>query len=268
MVLVIFFLGRTRTEKPDVTPAIVPEKSQSFDIQGYIAEQTKKLPLAQYNRLTQIAGQTDRDSISYWTELASFWRDSAASGPIFAYYTAKAAKLDNSEKNLTFAAQLHLDLLRGEHEESLVRWETDEAIGLYEAALARHPDNEDLKIGLASCYIFGKGRFGDASQTMKGVQELLAIVRKDSTNLKAQLMLGVGGFMSGQYDKALVRLTQVVKEQPDNLEAVAFLADTYAAMGNRNEAVRYYEISKRLANSPSYSREVDERIKQLSSPAR
>ena len=76
-------------------------------------------------------------------------------------------------------------------------------------------------------------------------------------------MLGVGGYISGQYDKAVERLLKVVKAQPDNLEAIAFLADAYAAKGNRDEAIKWYQISKRLANDPHYSKEVDERIKSL-----
>ena len=99
---------------------------------------------------------------------------------------------------------------------------------------------------------------------MKGIQELLAVSRKDPNNMKAQLMLGVGGFISGQYDKAVERLKTVVEKEPGNLEAIAFLADTYAAKGDKAEAVKWYKISKRLVNNPHYSEEVDQRIQELS----
>ena len=98
---------------------------------------------------------------------------------------------------------------------------------------------------------------------MKGIQELLAVARKDSNNMKAQLVLGVGGLVSGQLDKALDRLQKVVKNQPTNLEAISFLADAYAAKGNKDEAIRWYNISKRLANNPHYTEEVDKRINSL-----
>lgn len=57
---------------------------------------------------------------------------------------------------------------------------------------------------------------------MKGIQQILGVVRKDSNNMKAQMMLGVGGYVSGQYDKAIERLQKVVIAQPDNTEAIAF----------------------------------------------
>ena len=60
------------------------------------------------------------------------------------------------------------------------------------------------------------------------------------------------------------RLEKVVSREPDNLEAVAFLADTYAAMGKKEEAIRWYTVSKKLANSPEYSKEADERIRKMS----
>ena len=34
--------------------------------------------------------------------------------------------------------------------------------------------------------------------------------------MKAQMMLGMGGSISGQYDKTVERLLKVVKAQPDN----------------------------------------------------
>ena len=195
--------------------------------------------------------------------LANFWKDSVHSVEPYLYYLSEFAKLDKSEKNLTFAAQLILNTLRGEQDVAKLTWEAEEAIALFEKALEINPNNDDAKIGLGSCYILGKGRIGQPEQTMKGIQQLLSVVRNDSNNMKAQMMLGVGGYMSGQYDKAIERLQKVVKSQPDNIEAIAFLADTYAAKGNKAEAVKWYLILKRLANDEHYSQEVDERIKSL-----
>ena len=171
--------------------------------------------------------------------------------------------MDNSEKNLTFAAQLILDNLRGEQDEAKLNWKTEQAVGLFEQALQLNPENADLKIGLGSCYIYGKGRTGKPEETMKGIQQLLSVVRKDSANMKAQLVLGVGGYLSGQYDKAIDRLQKVVTAEPGNIEAIAFMADAYAAKGDKTEAIKWYQVLKRVANNRQYDLEVDERIKQL-----
>jgi tetratricopeptide (TPR) repeat protein len=196
-------------------------------------------------------------------QLAAFWKDSAHSFEPYAYYLSKAVKLENSEKNLTFAAQLILEDLRHEGEPSKLNWKAEQAIELFEQAIKLDPDNDDLRIGLGSCYIYGKGRAGNPQETMKGIQQLLEVVRKDSTNMKAQLVLGVGGFISGQYDKAIDRLTRVVTTEPGNLEAIGYLADTYATKGDKANAIKWYQVMKRGDINPEFKAEIDKRIKVL-----
>lgn len=208
-------------------------------------------------------GDVIQQQIDANNRLAAFWKDSIQLFEPYAYYVAEAAKLDKSEKNLTFAARLFLDNLRGESDEARLNWKAEQAIELFNRALTLNPEDVDLKIGLASSYVYGKGRIGGTEETMKGIIQLLEVVKKDSMNMKAQLVLGVGGFISGQYDKAIDRFHRVIREEPDNLEAIAFLADTYAARGEKEEAIKWYNLSKKMANNPHYSREVDERIKQL-----
>ena len=266
-VLILFYFGKTTTETKPVQQ-MKAEASNQFDVQQFILQEKQKLSPELSKSFTDIENaylQTEEKSqkITGLNTAANFWKDTAQNFKLYAFYNSEAAKLDNSEKNLTFAAQQFLTLLRDEHDEALLAWESDEAINLFQEAIKLNPNNEDLKIGLGSSYVFGKGRNGDPQQTMKGIQELLGVVRRDSTNMKAQLVLGIGGYVSGQYDKAISRLTKVIIAQPDNLEAIAFLADTYAAQGNKGDAIKWYNVSKRLANNPEYSKEVDNRIKLL-----
>ena len=81
--------------------------------------------------------------------------------------------------------------------------------------------------------------------------------------MQAQLVLGIGGVISTQYEKAVDRLQIVVKNEPNNIEAVSWLADAYAGKGDKPNALKWYEISKRMIDNPAYSKEVDERIKML-----
>jgi tetratricopeptide (TPR) repeat protein len=266
-ILGLFLFGNTVSNKTISTPVSI--EVEKFDIQQFIAKAKQKLTPNQSLYLAKIENSITRgdlptQQITVNNSLANFWKDSAKVFEPYAYYLSESAKLDNSEKNLTFAAQLMLASLRGEHDEVSVNWKADQAIQLFEQAIKINPTNDELTIGLASCYIFGKGRNGATEETMqKGVLKVLDVVKKDSTNMKAQLVLGIGGFISGQYDKAIVRLQKVVAAQPSNLEAVAFLADTYAAKGDKVNAIKWYEASKQIAKNPSYDKEVNERIKQL-----
>jgi tetratricopeptide (TPR) repeat protein len=266
-VLGLFLFGNTVSKK--VATATPSEPIDKFDIQQFITTSKQKLTPSQGIYLSNLENSITRgdlptQQITANNSLANFWKDSAKVFEPYAYYLSQSAKLDNSEKNLTFAAQLMLASLRGEHDEASVNWKADQAIQLFEQALKVNPANDELTIGLASCYIFGKGRNGATDETMqKGVLKVLEVVKRDSTNMKAQLVLGIGGFISGQYDKAVLRLQKVVAAQPSNLEAVAFLADTYAAKGDKANAIKWYEVSKQIAKNVNYDKEVNERIKQL-----
>ena len=268
LVVILFFIfGKTIAPKSN-TATSVTSAVKIFNISQFIGEAKQHLTQAQAITLGKlensvIRGDVKNQQIIANTRLANFWKDSIHSFETYAYYLSEAAKLDKSEKTLTFAAQLILDNLRGEQDDAKLNWKVEQAIALFEKAIELYPENDDLKVGLGSCYIFGKGRTGGPQETMKGIQQLLSVVRKDSNNMKAQMMLGVGGYVSGQYDKAIERLKKVVTAEPENLEAVAFLADAYAAKGDKADAIKWYLVSKRLVNNPQYSQEVDERIKLL-----
>jgi tetratricopeptide (TPR) repeat protein len=267
ILVIILFFGFSNAGPKKVAPPVKSTEAL-FNVQQYIESSKRALSSSQTIFMASLEnavkrGDVKNQQVESYISLANFWKDSGKRFEPYAFYMAEAAKLDNSEKKLTFAAQIFLNNLRWEKDAAKLKWETDQAISLFEKALELDPGNPDLKIGLGSSYIFGKGGSGNPQETMKGIQTLLSVVREDSTNMKAQLMLGIGGFISGQYDKAIERLQKVVKAQPQNLEAIAFLADTYAAKGDKAEALKWYNISKRLVNDPHYSQEVDERVKML-----
>ncbi len=265
----LFFFGTTVAEKeilstPDPSSVTTPK----FNVENYILEAKKSLSEGQLNYVNKLEnsisrGDVKEQQIKVYDRLSSFWDDSVHNHDLHNYYTTESAKLVNSEKNLTFAAQLMLSDFRKEQDPVKRGWKSERAVELFEQAIVLNPNNDELKIGLGSCYVFGKGMAGDPQETMKGIQQLLQVVRKDSTNMHAQLVLGIGGIISNQLDKGIERLNKVVRAEPGNLEAISWLADGYAAHGDKQNALKWYEISKRIVNDPAYSKEVDQRIKML-----
>ena len=269
LITLLFFFGTTVANKettaiPDTAKSLTPQ----FNLDSYLLTAKQKLTVNQQNYLANLENSVKRgdvreQQIKAFNQLSVFWKDSAQVVDLYNFYTAESAKLVNSEKNLTFAAQLILRDLRNEEDLAKRGWKAEEAIALFEKAIELNPINDSLKVGLGSCYVFGKGMAGDAQSTMKGIQQLLQVVKKDSANMQAQLVLGIGGVISTQYDKAVDRLQTVVKNEPANIEAISWLADAYAGKGDKPNALKWYEISKRIINNPAYSKEVDERIKLL-----
>jgi tetratricopeptide (TPR) repeat protein len=263
----LFIFGKTESPKiPEI--AKVESALPAFDVQTAIRQEKQKLNSDQLLYITNLEngitrGDLKKQEKNQYTSLADFWKDSVSSFVPYAYYLSESAKLENSKKSLTFAARLILENMRRETRSDVKVWEAQTAAGLFEKALLLDPDNDDLKVGLGSCYVYGEGMVGDASQTMKGIQQLLAVVKKDSNNMQAQLVLGIGAVISNQTDKAIERLNKVASFDPHNLEAVSWLADAYAANGDKKNAIKWYEQSKHLVNNPEFSKEIDARIKTL-----
>jgi tetratricopeptide (TPR) repeat protein len=266
LLLALLFFGKTSTPKADFASPI--QASPQFNIEEAITNYKQRLTSPQLIYLSNIEngisrGDVKNQSVKQLTQLANFWKDSTRMFVPYAYYLSEAAKLDNSQKNLTFAARLILENMKREDSIGIKSWEASTAATLFEKALVLDPENDDLKVGLGSCYIYGQGMAGDPQQIMKGIQQLLEVVRKDSNNMKAQLVLGIGAVISNQNDKAIQRLHKVVAFDPQNLEAVSWLADAYAGEGDKANATKWYEYTKHLVNNSEFSKEVDERIKNL-----
>jgi tetratricopeptide (TPR) repeat protein len=190
--------------------------------------------------------------------LAAYWRDSVGNRLPYLYYSGEKAKLENSEKNLNFAAQSYLEALKSVPEPSVRTWMANEAQSLFDKVLKLNPANDSAKVGWGSTFIFGAG-----GAPMEGIMKIREVAERDSTFMYAQFMLGYGGMMTGQFDKAAERLLKVVKAEPENMEAVFLLAEAYERSGNKTEAVRWYTTGKKSVKNPELLKAIEEKIKTL-----
>ncbi|MBO9572798.1 MAG: hypothetical protein J7497_11430, partial [Chitinophagaceae bacterium] len=194
-----------------------------------------------------------------YRQIADIYRDSAHMLLPFAWYTGEAAKLESSEKNLTFAARFFLESARTQHDDGLKNWMAGESKQLFERALALNPNNDSLKVGLGSTYFYGSF----ASNPMQGIMMIREVAEKDPSNMYAQYMLGVGGMMSGQIDRAIERFKVVAENQPENVEVSIMLAEAYDRKGDKTNAIKWYEFVKDKISNPDIVQELDQRIQSL-----
>lgn len=276
LIIVLFFWTKGPLQAPQSPATNAPAAAQpsqnqqaaTFIIEDYILQEKKKLSPAHLADVTQLEAAVNQSTLpnektDALTALAGYWIDTAHSYLPGAFYTSEAAKLDNSEKNLTFAGRLFLDLIGREADPGRLEWESNTAISLFEKAIEQDPADDDLRLSLGSVYIFGKGKAGGPMQTMKGVRQILEVSRKDTNNMRAQFLLGVGGLFSGQLEKAIGRLETVIRHEPNNIQAYEVLAEVYLEMGNNTKAVEAYQFAKMVSNDPAYQKEVDKRIEEI-----
>ncbi len=217
--------------------------------------------LAELGKLENSVGRGDvkAQQLSSYHRLAAYWADSAGYFEPSAWYTAEAARLENSEKSLTFAAHLFLDNLQRDDNPALIRWRALQAKDLFERSLKINPDNDSSNVGLGACYLFGN--ISDAP--MEGIAMIRKVVEKDSTNLFAQITLAKGAMYSQQFERAADRLQTILRLQPSNLEAKLLLAEAYERMGQKADAVQWYQESLKSVDNPQARQEISKRIEQL-----
>ena len=263
-VAILFYFGKTALPG---TNKIIPTQQGSTEltidtILHHAKEQLKPEQVTWLETLEEsvIRGDVKNQQMGVYHQLAHFWKDSAKIFEPYAWYEAEAARLELSEKTLTFAAHLILENLRGEDNPQLKKWKALQAKDLFERSLKVNDKNDSTLVGLGACYIFG-----DITENpMEGIQKILQVVDRDSTNVFAQMTLGHGSVISGQYDKAIDRFEKVNRLQPDNLEALIMLAEVFERKADKVSAANWYNKAVLLVKNPELRMELQNRIKELS----
>lgn len=264
LVILLFQFGNFRSKKAtQTTPTAGAQHADAdhqipdFNVEQYVQDKIKALPDTAKTRVENLtkAYQNQATPIAC-KDLAEFWEthdDLTAA----AYYYKKGAILENTEKSLTFAGQLLLVLMQRTQDQAIRTWQAKEAIDCFSRVLEKNPTNTDTKIALATCYTEGTG------ETMKGVTLLREVTASDSTHIAANVILGKLAIQSGQFDKAERRLAMVVSRQPENTEAMYFLAEAYKGLGQKEKAVEWFEKCKKLINNPEFSAEIDRYMQSM-----
>lgn len=266
LVILLFVFGRFVPEKEKVsdtplaaTPAV---NTYSIDSARISAEKnlTSQLNLA-LKRLEEKlkTAATPAAQLAAYHQLAHFWSEESPLFELSAWNEALAARLENSEKSLTFAARLFLDNLQEDPDGPRRQWKALQAKDLYERSLKINPNNDSTKVGLGACYLFGN----ISTNPMEGIALIREVVQQDSTNVYAQLTLVKASIVSGQFDKGITRLQTVIKVEPQNIEAHLLLADLYERTGEKMEAVKWYEKSLQLIEQPEIRQAIKDRIGAL-----
>ena len=267
LVLLLFVFGRFVPEKEKLTKsetaATAPAVS-SFSIDSARSSVEKSLTgelnLSLKNLEQKLkAASTSATQLAAYHELAHFWSEEFRFFELYVWNEALAARLENSEKSLTFAARLFLDNLQEDPDGPRRQWKALQAKDLYERSLKINPNNDSTKVGLGACYLFGN----ISTNPMEGIALIREVVQRDSANVYAQLTLVKASILSGQFDKGITRLQTVIRIEPQNIEAHLLLADLYERTGEKKEAVKWYEKSLQLIEQPEIRQAIKDRIGAL-----
>lgn len=262
---VLYFFGNTI---PPKTAASLPDstgnKQAVLTTNDLINSAKKNISENQSSYLAQlentvVRGDVKEQQIGVYKRLARYWSDTLKHPEIAAFYLGEEAKLESSEKNLNFAARLLLGQLMAETNPAMQTWLATNAKALFEQSLKLNPLSDSVKVEIGACFIFGN----ISNTPMEGILKIKEVVDRDSSNMYAQLLLGLGDVRSAQYDKAVERFETVIRHEPDNLQAIFNLAETFERKGDKASAIYWYKAAGNLINIPEAKQEIETRIKSL-----
>ena len=265
LLILLFFFGNTiPPKKPAAVAADTPHQEKKLDTEKLLTHAKERLTPQQLEKVTSLEnsvkrGDVKNQQLAVYRQLTSFWRDTIKLFEPYAFYIAQTAKLENSEKSLTFAAHLFLNNLKTETDPPMQNWLASNAKDLFEQALKVNPGNDSSKVGLGACFIFGN----ISENPMEGIVAVREVVQRNPDNLFGQMILGLGGVKSGQFDRAIERFTIVADKQPDNLEAILNLAEAYDQKGDKANAIKWYTVVKEKISNSEAQKELETRIKAL-----
>lgn len=188
--------------------------------------------------------------------LAQKWDDLEQAVPS-ALYLEEVAKEQASLQNWVKAGDRFLKAFDNTQDSLVKPAMLQKANQAFTKAVAIDSTDLDAKTGMGITVVNGMGA------PMEGIAMLLDVVKKDPKNFKANMNLGLFAIKSGQFDKAITRFEDLIKNIKATPDAYFYLATAYENLGKNQEAIDAYLQSKKLAANPTLSGFIDKKVAEL-----
>jgi len=261
LALALYFGGKTVVKKEQTATV----STGSFSFEQYEEQQTAKLLPAEKSQLAAITealkAVKPADTTTFkklYLQTSDFWKN-LNNPALGAYYFYQFAKVEGTKVAMENAGDVLVSAYKSTEDSVILNNLITFALRSYEDAVLKDGNDVDLKIKLADAYVQG------SQEPMKGIGILRQLSDSLPDNVPVLLALGRLSIQSGQYDKAKERLQKILQLEPQNTEALYFLAITEAQLGHDDEAIRLFEMCKLLVNNIEFNKEIDEIVKNLKS---
>ena len=191
-----------------------------------------------------------------YLQTSDFWKN-LNNPALGAYYFYQFAKVEGTKVAMENAGDVLVSAYKWTEDSVILNNLITFALRSYEQAAQKDGRDIELQIKIADVYVQG------SQEPMKGIGILRHLADSLPDNIPVSLALGRLSIQSGQYDKAKERFKKVLQLDPQNTEALYFLAITEAQLGHNDEAIRLFEMCKTLVNKEDFNKEIDEIVKNL-----
>lgn len=260
LALALYFGGKTIQKKTGDNHA---SKTENVTLEQYAILQTDKLPDSSRITISKLTAQlkaADKNDTALFKKLylesSRFWKNTGNEA-LGTYYFYQFAQIDQTKDVLANAGDALVSAFKSGSDSTISNNLITFALRSYEQAVEKDGSDIELQIKLADVYVQG------SQEPMKGIGILRHLSDSLPSNIPVALALGRLSIQSGQFDKAKERFKKVLQLEPQNTEAMYFLAITEAQLGHNEEAIRLFELCKTLVNKEDFNKEIDEIVNSL-----
>ncbi len=237
------------SDTPEPSQASANESSQQFSLEQFIkkrkagiADSLRQIINTQEKNLEN--ARSDNNKLRALEKLDSVSRSYGLRG-ISTYYSWRASQIEPTQQRLLRAGKNFSQLAGSVNDSSQRNQFKQMAVQSLRAATQQDSSAIAPRIALANVYL------QDREKVMKGINILLNIVDERPNHPRANLILGRYGIISGQYDKAISRLRNVIKSDTLKARGHFHLGEAYFGSGNKEKALEHFKISKEFMNDPA-----------------
>ncbi len=182
----------------------------------------------------QVEAAQDSTKIGLLKQLSGKWYEFGQPA-IAGFYAQTIAEVDNSEESWSVAGTTYSICLQRSKEKKVRDYCYQNAVQAFENAVSVNPDSPQHKVNLAVLYTENP----PPQNPMKGILMLRELTEKYPENASVLVNLGRLAIQTSQFDKAVERLSQALTLEPNNRQAICFIARAYDAKGDQANAELY-----------------------------
>lgn len=228
--------------KPETQQSLEKQRAlvaESIDINLRIRQIKEQLPSVRLAEITTLEvglpQQAEEEQIETLKQLSGAWFQ-LGHPEIAGFYAEELAGLSASEEAWSIAGTTYTLCLQRSEEARLRSFCSGRAVRAFENAISINPENIAHRINLALVFTEDP----PADNPMKGILQLRSLNEQFPDDVRVITQLARLAIQTGQYERAMERLEQVLERAPNDVSAHCLMAEVLETTGGPAEKLEYH----------------------------
>lgn len=237
--MVLYFGCETKPQGQEALEKTRALTAQSTDINILLAEAKASISAKESANIFALeqdlgASSSDSSKVILLKQLSSNWYR-LEQPAIAGYYAEEIAEISGTEEAWSIAGTTYSIGVQRTTPGKVRDFCTEGAIKAFENASSLNPTKVAYKTNLALVYTDNPPQ----ENPMKGILMLVDLNKQHPENVSVLINLGRLAIKTGQYDRAIVRLEEVIRLHPNHNDATCMLVKAYKGLGNTAKMQEY-----------------------------